>query len=205
MPHYAVFFPQTGAVRVFESYNLAQATYPRQSILVGPDSVPADKALTWYEQLFEYLDAEGKHFVHGDSYVTSNEGRKTFPKIRTAETWDANGIRQAFWELAVTCGNRVTKYAPNNETGKRGKKVTGYHIDLTRANEVLADTETLLPDQAKAIIRFLTEQEFDYYTRDEMIKTCNGVKFIQAVKTRQEPWRIWRYYAKTLSTPGLIK
>lgn len=200
---YAVFFPSTGAVRLFEAYNLAQATYPKQPILQGHHQVPRDKAHLWYERLFEYFDSEGKHFRHGTEAVTVQS--KTFWKPRYAEEkLDADLVAQAFWQLAETCGNKVTKYAANNQDGKKGKRKQGYTVDLVRANEVLAESPKM-PTQALSIIRFLTEQEHDFYTRDEVIKMCNSVKFIQAMKTRQDPWRIWRYYTKDLIKLGVLK
>lgn len=208
MADYVIFFPRTGAARVFESYNLAQATYPRMDVLAGPESVPASEALIWYEQLFEYLDAEGKHFQHGTTHVTlARDQSQMFPKVRVAEERDALDLRETFWRLATTCGDRVTKYAPNNESVKRGKrKVTGYAIDLVRANAALVDPSIpQMPAQARAIVEFLTEQEFDHYTRDEMIRVCSSVAFLRKIKTRQDPWRIWRYYSPLLHRLGVIR
>lgn len=200
--NYVVFFPRSGAVRVFDSYNLAQANYPNLPIITGPSDIPKDQVLTWYENLFEYLDAEGKHFNHGSTHVTANG--KVFEKPRYAEDhFTAQNLQSMFWELAITCGNRVSRLNASNEI-RRGKRPVGFRIDLIRANEVLA-ANPKLPKQAMAIIRFLVEQEHDYYTRDEMIRLCNTVPFLQALKTRQDPYRIWRYYTPTLAKLGVVK
>jgi hypothetical protein len=202
---YIIFFPRSGACRVFESYNLAQANYPNHAILTSSNDIPLGEAHLWYENLFEYLDAEGKHFVYGMEAVTSKITPRTFWKPRYAEAkLTPIQFQSAFWDLANECGDKVSRHNVSNEQGRKGKRPMGFRIDLVRANEVLAASPKL-PKQAVAIVRFLTEQEFDYYTRDEMIRLCNSVPFLQAIKTRQDPYRIWRYYSPTLHKLGVLK
>lgn len=202
MADYLVFFPQTGACRHFDSYNLAQASYPRQPILTGLDDIPVAKALHWYEQLFEYADSAGKHFTHGTTHVTHVQTKDTFPKVRTAEDLEEPQLLTAFWNLALAVADRVTR---DHTKGRKGKRPTGYKIDLVKANEALADTSLKIPDQARAIIAWLTNQEFDYYTREEMIRHCHSVIFLKAIKTKQDPWRVWRYYGPLLTKLGVLR
>ena len=199
---YIIYFPNTGTARVFESYNLAQANYPKQPILSGPNMVPPEKALEWYEALFENLDSAGTHFTYGTERVTSIKSSTTYPKPRYAEGLDTKALQETFWRLAVDCGDRVNRHLRNNET--KGKRASGFRVDLVAANATLA-SQTPMPEQARSIIQFLTEQEYDFYTREEMIRTCHSLAFIKHVKTKQDPWRIFRYYGPLLTKLGVLK
>ncbi len=197
---YVVFFARTGTARKFESYNLAQANYPNMPILAQPRDIPADYAITWYELLFEWVDSAGT-FKHGTDRVTYIPNASIHPKPRVVETKTPSYAQEAFWKLAVAAASPVSVH---NQGGKRGKSPSSYAVDLPRANSVLASQEKM-PAQAKAIIQFLVEQEFDFYTKEEMQKLCNHYRFIAAMKTQQDPWRIFRYYRPLLQSLGVLK
>ena len=55
-----------------------------------------------------------------------------------------------------------------------------------------------MPKQAAAIIRRLGEERHDFYSKEEMQRFMSSVKTLQAINTKQDPWRIFRYYRQVL-------
>jgi hypothetical protein len=218
MAKFVTYFPNTGTCRVFDSYNLAEATYPRHPIIQEGGVLKAYSAFKkanptnaqtindWYELMFEWIDSTGKlQFVDGRSVKSPSGKLHLRPKYHDDDP--AEVLAEAFWSLAMDCGNTVSAL-PASAQEKKGKRATGYSIDLVRANVVLAEIAAKsekVPKQVKALIEVLTNEEFDFYTTAEMQKLCNSSRFYKAVDTTQDGWRIFRYYTPTLGRLGVIK
>lgn len=219
MSKFIIFFPQTGVCRVFESYNLAEATYPKQPIIQQGGVLAAfqkfkranpksDQTIhDWYEELFHWIDAAG-NLTHDSSGRFARASTGTMhkrPKYHDDD--DEQTMAEAFWRLAINAGNMVRSMPAAASEKKRGRP-SGYSIDLVQANvalQALQTREIKAPAQVKQMIEFFTAQEFDYYTLPEMQKVCNSSAFYQAVKTTQDGWRIFRYYTPMLKEMGVLK
>lgn len=218
MSKFVVYFPQTGACRVFDSYNLAEATYPKQPIISSVDVLPslvakhnkqAKTDLTihdWYESMFEFIDSTGSlEFVDGKVVKARNGSLHKRPKYHDDDP--AEVLYKAFWQLATNAGN-IVKVQPAAASEKKRGRPSGYRIDLVQANVVLEAVKTReikVPLQVRQMIEFFTEQEFDYYTLAEMQKTCNSSAYYMHVKTTQDGWRIFRYYTPLMTELGVLK
>lgn len=219
MSKFAIFFPSTGVCRIFESYNLAEATYPKQPIIQEGGVLatfqkfkranPKSDATIhdWYEELFHWIDAAG-HLTQDSSGRFSRSPTGTMhkrPKYHDDD--DEKTMAEAFWKLAINAGNLVRSMPAAANEKKRGRPA-GYSIDLVQANVqlmALNAREIKAPSQVKQMIEFFTEQEFDYYTLAEMQKITNSSAFYQKVKTTQDGWRIFRYYTPMLKEMGVLK
>lgn len=219
MSKYIIFFPSTGVCRVFDSYNLAEATYPKQPIIQEGGVLAAFNKFKranpkseqtihdWYEELFHWIDSQG-YLTQDSSGRFSRSPTNTIhkrPKYHDDDTPET--MAEAFWRLAVNAGN-IVKAKPTASVEKKRGRPTGYNIDLVQANVVLQALQTRemkAPAQVKQMIEFFTEQEFDYYTLAEMQRTCNSSAFSMKVKTVQDGWRIFRYYTPMLREMGVLK
>ena len=211
---FVVFFPATGACRVFDSYNMAEATYPRQPIMQKSTVETVFKKIRakddtihdWYERLFEWVDSSGYlAFVDGVSVKSPSGSVHKRPKYHDDD--DDPTMYVAFWQLAVNAGNAVKKIPAAASEKKRGRPA-GYRIDLVQANVVLEQIKTRevkVPAQVRSLIELFTEQEFDYYTLAEMQRLCNSSAFYKLITTKQDGWRIFRYYAPTMTQLGVLK
>lgn len=211
---FVVFFPTTGACRVFDSYNLAEATYPKQPIIQKGGVLAAfrkyakqcDSIHDWYERLFEWVDSSGYlSYVDGISVRSPSGSLHKRPKYHDSD--DEQTMVVSFWELAVNAGNHVKKLPAPASEKKRGRPA-GFRIDLVQANVVLENIKTRevkVPAQVRAMIELFTKQEFDYYTLAEMQRLCNSSQFYQHINTKQDGWRIFRYYTPMMTELGVLK
>jgi hypothetical protein len=218
---YLIFFPSTGAVRLFNEYNLAQATYPHNPIIPDWQGVLAQVKVAnkargrnedehtvhaWYEAMFEWIDATGHlTFVDGVEIKAPDGSLHKRPKYHDDD--DAETVAKAFWKLANASAKAITKQPLPSSEKKRGRP-TGYSIDLVQANvalDAIRSREVKVPEQVRAVIELLTNKEFDYYTADEMKRLCNSSEFYKKVRTEQDGWRIWRYYQPMLRELGVVK
>jgi len=215
---FVVYFPNMGTCRVFDSYNLAEATYPKQPIIQQGGVLAAFRAFKkanpkndqtihdWYEKLFEWIDSTGRlEFIDGKIVKSPSGSIHRRPKYHDDD--DEQTMAEAFWKLAINAGNFVrSQPAPANEK-KRGR-TAGYSIDLVQANvqlSALNARDIKAPAQVKQMLEFFTEQEHDYYTLAEMQRICNSPQFYMKVKTTQDGWRIFRYYTPMLKQMGVLK
>jgi hypothetical protein len=218
MSKFIIFWPQTGVCRVFDSYNLAEATYPKQPIIQQGGVLAAfqkfkkanpkiDKTIhDWYEELFHWVDAAG-YLTHDGSRNVKAPNGTVHKKPKWHDDDDEQTMAEAFWRLAINAGNMVRTMPAAASEKKRGRP-SGYSIDLVQANVqlmALQTREVKAPSQVKQMIEFFTAQEFDYYTLPEMQKICNSSAFYQTVKTTQDGWRIFRYYTPMLKEMGVLK
>jgi hypothetical protein len=186
---YLVFFPTSGVCRKFDNFNLAQAAYPNRDVLVDPSTV----SFKDYEEFFEWVDSRDQ-FKHGQTHATHVLSSTVHPKPRHIENLPLSHTQSAFWELARVAADSVTKIGRKN----------GYTVDLPRIHELIA-AQHKMPGQALSICQFLANQEYDYYTKEEMRALCASYRFIAAIDTRQNPWRIFRYYRPLLTQLGVLK
>ena len=103
------------------------------------------------------------------------------------------------WELAMDAGDKV-RSAPQQESLPPLRK--GFVINLPSIKAVLADTT--IPKQARALAQLFLTEQFDFYTSEEMRTLMKTQRAYAALKTRQDAWRIFRYYRPTLVTNGVI-
>jgi hypothetical protein len=215
---FVIYFPSTGAVRAFDSYNVAEATYRNETILQNEGGVLAahrawartargeEHLLSWYETMFERIDSEGHlAFVDG-KHVKAKDG-SLHPRPKLLDDADDATIAAAFWQLA-TRAKEFIRRPPASSTDKKKGKPTGFIVDLVRCHialEAIKTREIKVPQQVRSLIEVLAEQEFDYYDLKEMQRLCNSSAFYMKVKTAQDGWRIFRYYAPQLKELGVIK
>lgn len=200
----AVIFNETGVVRLFNSYNLAQAVFPncehrffnRPSELVAKSK---NLPLTYERVLAWCLD-------RSDSRVGPKVEHWHWP---IPVDWSSADIANELWRLAMLCGD-LTKGAQTLSTPDDGKMkmVPGYVIELGVAKQLFDDwmnKVVSVPKQAAMIAKWFADEGYDFYTKDEMVKCTGKVSFILAIKTKQDPWRIMRYYTPLLERYGVIK
>lgn len=218
MSKFIIFWPQTGVCRVFDSYNLAEATYPKQPIIQQDGVLAAFQKFKkanpkseqtihdWYEELFHWVDSAG-YLTHDGTKTAKAPNGTTHKKPKWHDDDDEQTMAEAFWKLAINAGNAV-KTMPAAASEKKRGRPSGYNIDLVQANVQLMALQTRdikAPAQVKQMIEFFTEQEFDYYTLAEMQKIANSSAFYKKVKTSQDGWRIFRYYTPMLREMGVLK
>lgn len=213
-----IYFPSTGTARVFDSYNLAEATYPNNPIIANEHQVLAvlekyNKANRkneqtihdWYENLFINMESTGR-YKRNAAQTMMEVGNSTFDRPKYLDDHTPAQMAMAFWKLA-TSQTAVSKLIAPASEKKRGRP-TGYTIDLVQANvalEAIKVREIKVPLQVRQMIELFTKQEFDYYTLPEMQRLSNSSAFYAAVKTTQDGWRIFRYYTPILRELGVLK
>lgn len=213
-----IFFPATGIARKFNSYNLAQATYPKLDIMTNPTSVvevlkkflrtnPKSEATIhdWYEALHINMEASGRYERTPDQ-KNLIVGHLHFPIPKYLDDETAEHMADWFWKLAVATPAIKAENTPSSM--KRKGRPTGFTIDLVMANVVLdriRARETKVPAQVRGIIEYLTQQEFDYYSAQEMQRAAESPAFHKQINSVQSGWRIWRYYTPLLRELEVIK
>ena len=202
----AVIFQETGVVRLFNSYNLAQAVFPNceHRFFNRPSELAAklgpQKLRLNYERVL--------------AWCLDRSDRKVGPTVThwhwpVPVDWSDADIANELWRLATMCGDltKGTNTLSAPEDGKM-KIVPGYVIELSIAKQLFDDWANKLesiPKQAAMIAKWFADEGYDFYTKDEMVKCTGKVSFIMAISTKQDPWRIMRYYTPLLERYGVIK
>jgi hypothetical protein len=204
------FYWQTGSTRLFHSLNLAQTWLPNsRELYFSPkdllDRRKPEELLLGYEGLFWW--SYERDLLHFDTehaiYAKTPDGTMTYelvPHPRNGPRLSDSELAETIWRVGWILGDLVTR-PPN------ARSMPGFLVDLKRCKAVLAEWEgkTLkLPKQAAMIVSRLVEESYDFYTEDEMVKFMEGWKTVKAINTKQDPWRIFRYYRPALTELGVL-
>lgn len=74
----------------------------------------------------------------------------------------------------------------------------------TRHVPTLADLAGVsLPPQARVIVRALLTADTDTWTEPEMHELVCSLK--DELATKQDPWKIWKYYFRKLESAGFVE
>jgi hypothetical protein len=172
-------FEKTGTCRVFNSFNVAEEQYGVSSLYSRPSQI--DERITNLESasaaVYWWLKDRG-------------EPIKAPPK-----TTDRVVLAEWIFENGVAHGNKVFSTPAS-------KAKAGFRVDLEAAKRNLENKE--VPKQVTQICSFFVEQKFDFYTKKELRQMCLTYSYMKHVKTKQDPWRIFRYYSPTLKELGVI-
>jgi hypothetical protein len=202
---------------VFDSLNLAEATYPRQPIIQNEFQLLAvlanynktnrkdDTIHDWYEALHINMEATGRYERNRAQTLLLVSGQEfAVPKYLDDHT--PAQVAAQFWKLATAQPAVSRHILPSSE--KRRGRPTGYTIDLIRANEAIEAIRAKvikMPKQVVGILQVLVGEEFDFYTAAEMQRLANTARFYKHVSTTQDGWRIFRYYTPQLRELGVLK
>lgn len=186
------FFPQTGSVRLFQSYNLAQEWFPSHYLITRPHEfhdhpVPGNTPKFTAEECYQSMAAR-----HSDKVPYGFRDLHIDPG-------------EACFALAEIVGERVNTapYAAYARLDDAPTSVLkrGFNIDLVKAKAAM---EAKIPKQARVLARVLYEAQHDFYTKDEMQKFVGSPAVWTKLNTKQDPWRIFRYYRNHLVQHGAI-
>ena len=204
----AAIFARTGVVRLFKSYNLAQAVFPgfahglftRSSEIKG--RIAPDQQRKLFDKVLGWAEDRGGSDPRCPILIPLH--RKWFVEYGKYP----EDIPAAIWELAFTYGDwtrRVT--LGNEEDGAPAARKAGYTVDLEACRRLIAQVGSgalNAPRQSVAIAQVLVNEGFDFFTAEELQALTRTVRFIVAMKTKQDPWRIMRYYSPLLVQYGCI-
>ena len=203
------FAPQTGATRLFLSYNLAQEWFPNAHLIVRPsgfndvvnhkgEPIPLHYQ---YNAMFNWRP----RLLCLDENTYFNKDHEILVAPHSFHQLDESEQLDMLWRLAWSIGNLVTappygsevKHNPTAQAVLR----QGFVIDLDAAEQA---HDTDLPKQAKAIAAGLHKAQYDFYTESEMREFMLNLVAERVLKTKQDPWRILRYYRKDLTHHGVF-
>ena len=185
---------RTGTMRVFSSLNLAEAIFGIGRPITGPTDLlkryPGDKLYVIYE----------------NCYAWCNE-RKPIPNtfVTPRQAWDMLDTKQvadSIWVLGRELGDRTTRI-PKVQEGDGKPTSAAYVVDLRMAQAILASKKDLVK-QARQLIQVLVNEGYDFYTKTEIRRVLNSPKACQTIKSRQDNWRIFRYYRPILKDLGVL-
>ena len=199
----AVIFMETGVVRLFDSYNQAQAIFPncehrfvtRPSELVAKFKLPRT-----YERVLAWA------LERADERVGPAPTNWMWPP---SPGWTDADYANRIWSLAMECGDMTrSSFVISQPAEGKMKRDPGYVINVDLAKTIYqgwVDKTVKLPKQAVMIAKWFADEGYDFYTKDEMLRNSSKVSFILAIATKQDPWRILRYYTPALVALGVIK
>ena len=202
------FSPQTGATRLFRSYNLAQEWFPNAFLIVRPkqfletpnhlrEPIPL---INQYWAMFSWAESRDSFTVLDEhTYITKNS-TKPFTHPRSAHQLD--NLEDVLWDLAFTIGNWVYR-PPGQSLVSSPQQVLkqGFQVDLEAAKRFLNEKA---PKQAKVIAQCLVNNAYDFYTEQEMRQALLEMVAQRQLKTTQDSWRILRYYRPLLAQHGVL-
>lgn len=181
--NYLVVFPTTGVCRAFTHFNLIQEWY---NACTAPVLRPSDLA--------DLRDHKGK--VIPLSEVHMNIARRNHSNV------GYDGDPETTWKMAHAVAeviNRPPRQDPNPSPQQVLRQ--GFLVDLNTAKTAI---EEKMPKQAKVIVQCLIKAGYDFYTETEMRQLMLQAQADRVLKTKQDPWRILRYYRPLLSNMGVL-
>ena len=174
---------KTGAVRAFSSYNMAQEWFSQNAFLiVRPD------------QFNDIVDHKGRAVPLVTTYDRMHTYKHGFPGAKPEPTPDD------CWALAI----EVADYVKRPPGGVDENPTT--HAVLAKGFQVNLEHECppSLPKQVKAISAALKARRFDFYTTEEMKAFMIEMVAERTLKTKQDPWRIFRYYRPMMIANNIL-
>lgn len=182
---------------------------------------PGNRVLVFFSralsaQLFDTLEGPGRWYswsIYKNSvYLEPADLSLEFevPKLRQmlnaldVDHEHADGrleLAELLWHKLQAIGQHVTRFAPQqaNHSAQSDK----YRWDLTKLK--LEWTEVKLPKQARNIIAEVIDAEVSAYTVKEMDDFCRHINARGKLKTKQDPFRIFRYYAPVYYDHGWLQ
>ena len=176
-----VLFPETMSYRLFETLENVGKFYQwciyRSNVYVRPEQLAAKHTSAKLLEMCKALnlDTENK---------TSIE------------------LSKMLWKYCQETGDKVVKAVVAAEEAEE-KDVYTVRIDLLRDSKVWALVETL-PLQAKIIAAALRDTGASMYNEDELSDFAKDLVKRGILKTKQDPFRVVRYYAPQFSDIGVM-
>lgn len=98
--------------------------------------------------------------------------------------------------------NNLLEVLENNGTSKKSTRFVTGRVYTKCVPEVSDLAGVVLPPQARTLVRIILESELDEWTEAEL---CDEIEARgDELKTKQEPWKIFKYYTKRLEEAGFI-
>ena len=211
------FSPGTGATRLFKSYNLAQEWFPNALLVVRPSMfhgfvdhrrfpIPIENM---YADMFNWgLDRDAYVVLDENTFISK---RNKVPITHPRSFHNLDDKDQHMWDLAWEIGDLVETppyhaYS-TQKSNSHSVLAAGFVVDLQAAQQTIDLVEKKqikLPKQAVAIAKRFIDEQFDFYTSEEMRKFMSSSRTVMAINTRQDPWRIFRYYRKALISNKIL-
>ena len=115
----------------------------------------------------------------------------------------AQALAQQLWDHCQSTGDRVTNGNLSGASNAADEDKYMVHVSLLKDPDMAGLIDTL-PKQAKIIASSLAEAEKSVYTEDELISLSNKLVGTGKMQTKQDPFRVVRYYLPTLAGLGLV-
>ena len=110
---------------------------------------------------------------------------------------------ELLWDILKQEADWVENPPPWVRETEKVKRQKVYHIDLDKAKEALSHDDMRIK-QLKALIQLLINEDAMMLMEEEIKSLVNSTKFFKLTKTKQDPWRIFRYYRQWLIEYGVI-
>lgn len=199
-----VFFKETLVVRVYPSLERAILRYnsrhDRKKIIF------ADQ-----EEMSRQLGAEEVRYYHkaiADKTFSDRPGCLTPPEGLTREDglFDfMNGgkpfITERLWNLMIAVGDQVKELQAQG--GFQDDTLFTIRLDRMRTEDGLTRVGAY-NRQKKQICEALIELNLERPSEEELTAMMNKLVSNGVMKTKQDPWRIFRYYAPELGDDGFV-
>ena len=113
-------------------------------------------------------------------------------------------MARMLWDYCQEKGDKVvTAIQSSTDKAVQDQYVYTVRIDLLKDPKI-QQLVTKLPNQAQIIATALCEEEKTSYTEEELDRFAKQLFISQKLKTRQEPFRVVRYYCPALSDIGVM-
>ena len=205
------FSPQTGATRLFHSFNLAQEWFPNAQFVTRPtDFLRINNYKGEFIPLpYQYNAMFGwgaKRLLRLDENTYFNQDKEILVAPHSFHQLDESEQLDMLYKLAWSIGNLVLRPPrsthPDSAPSAQAVLKQGFVVDLDKAKT--ASTIKELPKQARCIAQGLFTNKYDFYTEAEMRAFMLELVASRTLKTQQDPWRILRYYRKALADHGVL-
>lgn len=145
-----------------------------------------------------YMWARGNEDI---IYTTPYELRRLSSEFK--EYWGAYDP-ELLWDILKNEADWVEEPPSWVKQTEEGKKQKVYHIDLDRAKLALEHNDMRIK-QLKALVQLLINEDAMLLTEEEVKALVTSSKFYKLAKTKQDPWRIFRYYRQWLVEYDVIR
>lgn len=196
----AVVYPQTGALRIYASHNLAKMhVAPTELARYGMRSALDMKRAYAHDRLESIWRKVHEHMVWGMPKTAvgpaPQEHELTPPDCETERLADE------LWSLMMRVGDRITEAA----TIQRADR-SQYHIKRDKLALLLDDAEGMkeYPRQCKQILAALYDLKDEFVHEDKLKRMMIELALYGGFKTKQDPFLIFMFYRKRIIDAGLL-
>jgi hypothetical protein len=142
--------------------------------------------------------------AHLSAKVPTETLRSLAEKVGLDTTGSSLEVATILWNHYQQHGDRVTNRRLNLSSNSADEDKYLVRVDLLK-DERVAELLTTLPKQAQVIAKALADAERSTYTEEELVKFSSDLLLTGKLKTKQDPFRVVRYYAPALYDLGVMR